>query len=201
MPHLARILAALVLGSLMVINCSHAANDSPTITVGTQEIGLSAGYLFAHRLVEGKSKTEQSGPVFMPSWMITLTDPIGDSWYRGQISLGGEMVYIQFHEPVLSHGVGFTPKIKYSFVALDRIRPYVEFAGGPFWTDLAGNIPEQHSQFNFILTAGLGVSYFLSERTAINAGYRFQHISNAHTSSPNVGLNESLPFAGFSFYF
>ena len=201
MPHLARILAALVLGSLMVINCSHAANDSPTITVGTQEIGLSAGYLFAHRLVEGKSKTEQSGPAFMPSWMITLTDPIGDSWYRGQISLGGEMVYIQFHEPVLSHGVGFTPKIKYSFVALDRIRPYVEFAGGPFWTDLAGNIPEQHSQFNFILTAGLGVSYFLSERTAINAGYRFQHISNAHTSSPNVGLNESLPFAGFSFYF
>jgi hypothetical protein len=201
MPHLARILAALVLGSLMVINCSHAANDSPTITVGTQEIGLSAGYLFAHRLVEGKSKTEQSGPAFMPSWMITLTDPIGDSWYRGQISLGGEMVYIQFHEPVLSHGVGFTPKIKYSFVALDRIRPYVEFAGGPFWTDLAGNIPEQHSQFNFILTAGLGVSYFLSERTAINAGYRFQHISNAHTSSPNVGLNESLPFVGFSFYF
>jgi lipid A 3-O-deacylase len=137
----------------------------------------------------------------MPSWMITLTDPMGDSWYRGQISLGGEMVYIQFQEPVLSHGVGFTPKIKYTFVALERIRPYAEFAGGPFWTDLAGNIPEQHSQFNFILTAGLGVSYFLSDRAAINAGYRFQHISNAHTSTPNVGLNESLPFAGFSFYF
>ncbi|MGH7183643.1 MAG: acyloxyacyl hydrolase [Nitrospiraceae bacterium] len=48
-----------------------------------------------------------------------------------------------------------------------------------------------------ILTAGLGVSYFLSDRAAINAGYRFQHISNAHTSSPNVGRNESLPFAGF----
>jgi hypothetical protein len=194
-------LTGLLLGALVMANNVYSANDSPTITVGTQEIGLSAGYLFAHRLNEGKSKTEQSGPAFMPSWMITLTDPIGGSWYRGQISLGGEMVYIQFQEPVLSHGVGFTPKIKYSFVALDRIRPYAEFAGGPFWTDLAGNIPEQHSQFNFILTAGLGVSYFLSDRTAINAGYRFQHISNAHTSTPNVGLNESLPFAGFSFYF
>ena len=201
MPYIARVITTLVLGSLTMTTCLYAANGSPTITVGTQEIGLSGGYLFPHRLVEGKSKTEQSGPAFMPSWMITLTDPIDDSWYRGQISLGGEMVYIEFHEPMLSHGVGFTPKIKYSFVALDRIRPYAEFAGGPFWTDLAGNIPEQHSQFNFILTAGLGVSYFLTDRTALNAGYRFQHISNAHTSSPNVGLNESLPFAGCSVYF
>jgi len=201
MPYLARIISAWVLGSLAMTTCVHAGSDSPRITVGTQEIGLSAGYLFPHRLVKGKSKTEQRGPVFMPSWMITLTDPVGDSWYRGQISLGGEMVYIQFQEPVQSHGVGFTPKIKYSFVALDRIRPYAEFAGGPFWTDLAGNIPEQGSQFNFILRGGFGISYFVNGQTAINVGYSFQHISNAHTSTPNVGLNESLPFAGFSFYY
>ena len=137
----------------------------------------------------------------MPSWMMTLTDPIGNSWYQGQVSLGAEIVYIQFQEPVFSHGIGFTPRIKYTFVAEDRIRPYVEFAGGPFWNDLAGNIPEQHSQFAFILTGGLGVSYFLTNQVALNAGYRFQHISNAHTSRPNVGLNSSLPFGGFSFYF
>ena len=169
-------------------------------TIGTQEIGLSAGYLLSDCL-RARCKTEQSGPAFMPSWMMTMTDPIGDSWYQGQLSLGAEAVYIQFQEPVLSHGVGFTPKIKYTFVASDRIRPYVEFAGGPFWNDLAGNIPEQHSQFNFILTGGLGISYFVTGQTAVNAGYRFQHISNAGTSSPNVGLNSSLPFAGFSFYF
>jgi opacity protein-like surface antigen len=148
-----------------------------------------------------KSTTEQSGPVFMPSWMMTLTDPIGGGWYRGQISLGAEMVYIQFQEPILTHGVGFTPKIKYTFVALDRIRPYAEFAGGPFWTDLAGKIPEQSGQFNFVLSAGLGVSYFLTDQTALNVGYRFQHISNAHTSQHNAGLNASLPFVGFSLYF
>ena len=137
----------------------------------------------------------------MPSWMMTMTDPIGDSWYQGQISLGAEIVYIQFQEPVLSHGVGFTPKIKYTFVALDRIRPYAEFAGGPFWTDLAGKIPEESSQFNFLLTAGFGIGYFLTDRAAVNAGYRYQHISNAGTSHPNAGLNASLPFVGFSFYF
>ena len=201
MPYLARVLLALVLGSLMTTSCLYAENVSPTITVGTQELGLSAGYLVPHLLKGKKSKTEQGGIVFMPSWMMTLTDPIGDSWYRGQISFGAEMAYIQFQEPVLTHGVGFTPKIKYSFVSLDRIRPYAEFAGGPFWTDLGGKIPEQSSQFNFILSAGFGVSYFLTDQVALNAGYRFQHISNAHTSRANVGLNSSLPFAGFSFYF
>lgn len=178
----------------------HAADPPPRITVGTQEVSLSAGYLLPH-LLKNSSSTKQEGPAFMPSWMMTLTDPIGDSWYRGQVALGAEMVYIQFQEPYLTHGIGFAPKIKYTFVAQDQIRPYLEFAGGPFWTDLAGKIPEQDSRFNFILIAGLGVSYFLTDQAALNVGYRFLHISNAHTSHPNVGLNSSMPFGGFSFFF
>jgi lipid A 3-O-deacylase len=178
----------------------HAADPTPQITVGTQEVGLSVGYLLPHRLTK-YHETEQQGPAFMPYWMITLTDPIGGGWYRGHVSLGAEMVYIQFQEPVLTHGVGFAPKIKYTFVALDRIRPYAEFAGGPFWTDLAGKIPEESSQFNFVLMAGFGVSYFLTDQAALNVGYRFNHISNAGTDYPNLGLNASLPYGGFSFFF
>jgi lipid A 3-O-deacylase len=178
-----------------------AEEQTPNITIGTQEIGLTAGYLIPHLLNSRKSKTSQHGPAFMPSWMMTLTDPIGEDWYRGQLSLGAEMAYIQFEEPYLTHGVGFNPRVKYTFVALGRVRPYVEFAGGPFWTDLAGKIPEQSSQFNFIVSGGVGLSYFLTNRAAINVGYRFHHISNAHTGERNVGLNSSLPFAGFSLYF
>ncbi|MEK7236782.1 MAG: acyloxyacyl hydrolase [Nitrospirota bacterium] len=178
----------------------HAADPTPQITVGTQEVSLSGGYLLPHRLTRDHT-TKQQGAAFMPSWMMTLSDPIGDSWYRGQVSLGAEMVYIQFQEPFLTHGVGFTPKIKYTFVAQDRIRPYAEFAGGPFWTDLAGKIPEESSRFNFVLTAGFGVSYFLTDQAALNVGYRFHHISNAGTRYPNLGLNASLPFGGFSFFF
>ena len=200
MPFLARVLTTLALGSLMSTTGLYAADGSPTITIGTQEVGLTAGYLLPHRLTADHT-TKQEGPAFMPSWMITLNDPIGNSWYRGQVSLGAEMVYIQFQEPVLTHGVGFTPKIKYTFVALDRIRPYAEFAGGPFWTDLAGKIPEESSRFNFVLTAGVGVSYFLTNQAALNLGYRFHHISNGGTHYPNLGLNASLPFGGFSFFF
>jgi hypothetical protein len=178
----------------------YAAEPTPKITVGTQEVGLSVGYLLPHRLTQDHT-TKQEGIVFMPSWMMTLSDPIGNSWYRGQVSLGAEMVYIQFQEPFVTHGVGFTPKIKYAFVALDRIRPYAEFAGGPFWTDLTGKIPEESGQFNFVLSAGFGVSYFLTDQAALNIGYRFQHISNGGTQYPNIGLNASLPYGGFSFFF
>ena len=178
----------------------HAADPTPQITVGTQEVGLSVGYLLPHRLTQDHT-TKQQGVAFMPSWMMTLSDPIGNSWYQGQVSVGAEMVYIQFQEPFVTHGVGFAPKIKYTFVALDRVRPYAEFAGGPFWTDLAGKIPEESSQFNFVLMAGFGVSYFLTNQAALNAGYRFNHISNGGTQYPNLGLNASLPYGGFSFYF
>ena len=200
MPSLARMFAVPALLTIMTASGVQAEDVSPTITVGTQEVGLTAGYMFSHRLTDLHT-TKQHGPALMPSWMMTITDPIGDSWYRGQISLGAEMVYLEFREPIVTHGIGFTPRIKYTFVALGRIRPYVEFSGGPFWTDLGGRIREQANEFNFVLTGGVGVSWFLTSQLAFNAGYRFHHISNAGIVFPNLGLNASLPFAGFSFYF
>ena len=196
----ARIVTTAILGTIMMTSIVHAEGVSPTITVGTQEVGLTAGYMFSHRLTDLHT-TKQHGPALMPSWMITLTDPIGDGWYRGQVSLGAEMVYLEFREPIVTHGVGFTPRIKYTFVALGRVRPYMEFTGGPFWTDLGGRIREQANEFNFVLSGGIGVSIFLTPQLAFNAGYRFHHISNAGTAFPNLGLNASLPFGGFSFYF
>ena len=195
-----RTFVTLTLAALLATPSAHADDVVPAITVGTQEVGLTAGYLFSHRLTELHT-TKQHGPAVMPSWMMTITDPIGDGWYRGQVSLGAEMVYLEFREPIVTHGIGFTPRIKYTFVALGRLRPYLEFTGGPFWTDLGGRIREQANEFNFVLSGGVGVSWFLTRQLAINAGYRFHHISNAGTAFPNLGLNASLPFGGFSFYF
>ena len=176
--------------------------EGPGFPMGTQEVSLTAGYLLPHRLTD-RHETKQSGPAVMPSWTIAITDPVGRSWYRGQFSIGAEVVYLEFREPVVTHGIGFTPKIKWTWLFSERFRPYFEFAGGPFWTDLTDRIRirEEDSQFNFILTAGFGLSWFITKQTALNVGYRFHHISNAGTNVPNLGLNSSLPFAGFSFYY
>src|ERR1043165_515256 len=112
MPFLARILTTLAAWALMTATGVYAADVSPKITIGTQEVGLAVGYILPHRLTQDHT-TKQQGVAVMPSWMMTITDPVGDSWYRGQVSLGAEMVYIQFQEPLLTHGIGFTPKIKY----------------------------------------------------------------------------------------
>ena len=73
MPLLTRILITLALGLLMTTTSAYAADRSTTITVGTQEVGLTAGYMLPHRLTQDHT-TKQQGPAFMPSWMMTVTD-------------------------------------------------------------------------------------------------------------------------------
>ena len=68
------LLIAAVLSSLSI--ACDAGETVPHLTVGTQEIGLSAGYLISSRLTDQHS-TKQSGPAIMPSWAMVLTDPIG----------------------------------------------------------------------------------------------------------------------------
>jgi lipid A 3-O-deacylase len=72
MASLVRQFTALVFGTMMTASFAHAGDVSPTITVGTQEVGLTAGYMLSHRLTY-LHKTQQHGPALMPSWMITLT--------------------------------------------------------------------------------------------------------------------------------
>ena len=60
---------------------------------------------------------------------------------------------------------------------------------------------EIDSTFTFVVEAGVGLSYFVTDNVALNAGYRFQHISNGHTSNPNRGFNSDSGVVGASYYF
>jgi lipid A 3-O-deacylase len=137
----------------------------------------------------------------MPSWSMTLTDRIGSGWYQGQVAIGAEMLVFGTWDPVSASGIGLTPKLAYTFTAAGRLRPFVEGGGGGVWTDLGGRVPEEPGQFNFLLWAGAGVGWSVTRDLAIQAGYRFVHISNADTRSPNSGLNFGLPFLGVSYAF
>ena len=132
---------------------------------------------------------------------MTLTDAIGSSWYRGQIAVGAELLGFGASEPKTAYGIGVTPKLEYRFTGLDRLRPYIEGGGGPIWTDLGGRVPEQPGQFNFVVWGGAGCAWLLTPRLALNLGYRFVHISNAATRTPNSGLNFGLPLIGLSYSF
>jgi hypothetical protein len=173
---------------------------NPSPTIGTQTWGLTTGLFHPIRLLPGQS-SKLFGVAAMPSWTITVTDPIGSSWYRGQVALGAELVAFWTSQPVTASGVGVTPKLVYTFTGLNRLRPFIEGGGGPLWTDLGGRVPEQPGQFNFIVWGGAGCGWLLTPEWILQAGYRFVHISNAGTSQPNSGLNYGLPFVGLSYMF
>ncbi len=193
----AGVMATVVCLSPLIV---HADEPMAYPAIGTQTVGLAVGPFFPIRLLPSQS-SKLFGTAAVASWSVTLTDPIGSSWYRGQIALGAELLGFGTSEPKTAYGVGVTPKLQYTFISLDRLRPYVEGGGGPIWTDLGGRVPEQPGQFNFVVWGGAGCAWRLTPQWALNAGYRFVHLSNAGTRTPNSGLNFGLPLVGLSYSF
>ena len=66
MPFLTRVLTTLILGAVMTAPGAYAAEGSPTITVGTQEVGLTAGYMLHHRLTQDHTTKQEGGLVSRP---------------------------------------------------------------------------------------------------------------------------------------
>jgi lipid A 3-O-deacylase len=114
----------------------------------------------------------------------------------GALEIGLEPLYQRFFDPVDAYFAGLAAVTRYHFTSIGRLVPYAEIAGAAGYTDL--RVREQDTNFVFLLFAGVGASYFITERTAIYAGYRYQHISNAGTNSPNRGIDSHTGVLGLS---
>ena len=173
------------------------AEETSSTWIGRQAVGVVVGGMLPVRLINTQS-SKLNGVAVHPSWQIALTDPIDNEWWSGSIALGAEAAVLGIAEPTSTYGIGFTPKLIYTFTSFGRLQPYVEGGGGPLWTNFDGRIPEEGSNFNFLVWGGTGATYDLTAQWALNAGVRFSHISNGGTDSPNGGLNYLLPFIGVS---
>ncbi|MFA7464880.1 MAG: acyloxyacyl hydrolase [Syntrophales bacterium] len=94
-------------------------------------------------------------------------------------------------------GVGFG--LKYMYPVTDRISPYVMGSVGPHFITVQDN--DQATGFIFADTIGAGVYYHLTTKSAVHAGYRFRHMSNAGLKSPNSGINTHFGTIGYSVFF
>lgn len=56
------------------------------------------------------------------------------------------------------------------------------------------------SNLNIHFNAQFGAAYELTKKVNLNAGLSFDHLSNANTSEPNIGMNSLTAFAGLSYY-
>jgi hypothetical protein len=126
-------------------------------------------------------------------------NPAGPGPLHGSFEVGVEPLYQRYLDPNDAFFAGLGVTGRYHFLSLGRAVPYVEgaaFAGG---TDL--KVRELDSDFTYLLWAGVGISFFVTDRTALYAGYRLTHLSNGNTDSPNRGFEAHTGVVGVSFVF
>src|SRR6266850_1521621 len=136
---------------------------------------------------------------FVLSGLLPLDTMAKSSFLYGALEVGLEPLYQHYTTPKQAFWAGLAAVARYHFLGLGRVVPYVEVGGGAGGTDL--NVHEIDSTFAFLVFGGLGASVFLSNKTALYAGYRYQHVSNGNTSQPNRGFESSVGVAGISFFF
>lgn len=122
-----------------------------------------------------------------------------DTPLHGAFEIGLEPIYQQYISPKQNYFAGLGMTYRYHFLGLGRLVPYAEVAAFAGYTNL--KITEIRSDFTFMLYGGVGASYFVADHTAVYAGYRYEHISNGHTSTPNRGLENNVGVLGMSFFF
>jgi lipid A 3-O-deacylase len=126
-------------------------------------------------------------------------NPTGPGPLYGSLEVGLEPLYQRYLDPVDAFFAGLGATFRYHFLSLGRFVPYAEVAGFAGGTDLRTR--EIDSDFTFLLWAGVGASFFVTDRTAIYGGYRYQHVSNGNTDQPNRGFEAHTGVVGMSFFF
>ena len=181
-----------------VAQSSFEARD--VMTKGTVELGGALGYAQGTTVVGNGPSANRSAVFVMPRLGMVLTDPLGSSWWQGNVEFVVQPVFARFTRPFAAEAAGGSFLLKYNFLSFGRWVPFWDVGAGMIWTNLAPRIPEQSTQFEFVLETGPGVHYFLTDRITWTMGVRLHHISNANLGDRNTGINGVLPYIGLSFF-
>lgn len=166
---------------------------------GTFELGGTVGYAQGTTAIGAAESANRSAVFVMPRAGMILTEPLGRNWWQGNVELMIEPVVARFTKPFSAEAVGGSFVLKYNFLSFGRWMPFWDVGAGMVWTNLAPRIPEQSTQFEFVLETGPGLQYFVTDRMTWLMGVRLHHISNSNLGDRNTGINGVLPYIGLSF--
>ena len=177
---------------------------SPAFAV-EQELGVDkakghwtvlTGYGVTHPGL-GATETKVETTELILSYGHFLSEEVGKSWYRGRHEIIVELPLHYVISPETTPMVGITFLASWVFTASKTMTPYIFGGGGLIYTNL--DVPELGKNLNGSVQVGTGFHYFLKKNTSLNLSYRFHHISNAGTGTPNGPLNSSKFLFGISF--
>jgi hypothetical protein len=177
-----------------------ARAQEPRFKFGDVELTLAGGYSRSHTTVGEDEAQDLDGFQFLPHVGIFLSDEHGEPGIRGNFELLIEPTVVHLRaESESGTAAGVSALARWVFTTPWVVRPYAEVGLGI----LGGNfdLRQTNCDINFIIEGGAGLLWFVAERTALTASYRFQHISNASTCDFNLGINSSLFVLGVSYFF
>jgi len=160
-------------------------------------MALLTGYGITHRNF-GATRTQVQTWDLIARYGYFLSDELGrGSWYQGRHEL---LMEVPFHLAVDQGGRSMTGGYllgSWKFTSLGDLAPYVFAGGGVLFVDLG--LESMGSRLDFSYQGGSGLQYLIRKDLALTAEYRYHHISNADTASPNEPLNSSKFLLGISF--
>ncbi len=130
---------------------------------------------------------------------VAAAIPLGESPFRLSAELGAEAFGAARVAPDSGTLGGLVGVLRCGLASKIPWVPFVEGAFGLAATDIRGR--DLSTTFEFTYQLGAGFYYFLSERLALTAEYRWIHVSNADMEKPNNGLNAHLVLGGLSWFF
>jgi opacity protein-like surface antigen len=89
--------------------------------------------------------------------------------------------------------------LKYRYHLTEWLSAYGMASIGPHWMTL--QTADQVSGFMFCEMIGVGLSMFVTDRSALNLEFRARHISNGGLKEPNGGLDACFGAVGYSVFF
>lgn len=185
-------------GGLAAAQSSFEARD--VMTRGTLETGAASGFWQGTTVVGNGPSANRSALFVRPRVGMVLTDPLGKSWWEGNVELLVEPLFARFTKPFAAEAAGGSFVVKYNFLSFGRWMPFWDAGAGMVWSNLAPRIPEESTQFQFVLETGPGLHYFMTKTLTLTMGVRFHHFSNAGIGDRNTGINAVLPYVGFSIF-
>jgi lipid A 3-O-deacylase len=187
------------LAVLSLVRPAAAFDPEAAFARGTTIFGLQVGGGAVNNVEGQRTVSDISFITETPRLSYLFFSPFGSGLLRSVFEPGLEGWFQQYLSPHSATAEGLKVTGRYHFIGFGRFVPYLEVTGGAGGTSL--RVPEIDSTFTFVVEAGAGLSYFITDTVAINAGYRFQHISNGHTSNPNRGFESDSGVVGVSFHF
>lgn len=185
---------SLCIALLLLLTATNVSAEG--FTSARSEMALLTGYGITHRNF-GATRTQVQTWDLIARYGYFLSDEVGQgSWYQGRHEL---LMEVPFHLAVDQGGRSMAGGYllgSWKFTSLGDLAPYVFAGGGVLFVDLG--LPSMGSRLDFSYQGGSGLQYLIRKDLALTAEYRYHHISNADTASPNEPLNSSKFLLGIS---